>query len=177
MLCQKLHHAAYRCRDARETVDFYTDVLGLRFSHAVGGDHVPSTGEYDPHIHVFFEMADGSSIAFFEVPRAAGGVRDETMPDWIQHFAFEVENEETLEKAHADLESRGMEVVGPTDHGIIKSIYFHDPSGHRLELTCRTAGPELLESFEADAPRLLELWERTHNWSGVRAEDGYHVHG
>ena len=27
---QKLHHVAYRCRDAQETVDFYTKVLGLK---------------------------------------------------------------------------------------------------------------------------------------------------
>ncbi|WP_373851549.1 VOC family protein, partial [Delftia acidovorans] len=54
MLCKKLHHAAYRCKDAAETVRFYTEVLGLRFTHAMGEDHVPSTGQYSPHIHIFF---------------------------------------------------------------------------------------------------------------------------
>ena len=29
---QKLHHVAYRCRDAQETVDFYTKVLGLKYA-------------------------------------------------------------------------------------------------------------------------------------------------
>jgi len=176
MLCKKLHHAAFRCRDARETVEFYTDVLGLKFSHAVGGDHVPSTGEYDPHIHVFFEMEDGSSIAFFEVPRGPGGMRDTTMADWIQHFAFEVADEDELEKARAKLEERGLDVLGPVHHGFIRSIYFHDPSGHRLELTRRCPVPaEDVARAEADAPRLLELWDRTHNWSQVPA--GYNVHG
>jgi catechol 2,3-dioxygenase-like lactoylglutathione lyase family enzyme len=84
MLCRMVNHVAYRCRDARETVDFYTEVLGLEFAHAVGGDHVPSTGKYDPHIHVFLELGDGSSVAFFEVPNAPGGMYDEVMPDWIQ---------------------------------------------------------------------------------------------
>jgi catechol 2,3-dioxygenase-like lactoylglutathione lyase family enzyme len=140
----------------------------------VGGDHVPSTGEYDPHIHVFFEMEDGSSIAFFEVPNSPGGVKDEVMPDWIQHFAFEVDSLETLERAKAKLEARGLSVVGPTDHGFICSIYFHDPSGHRLELTTRTAGPEVLESFAADAPQLLELWEKTKDWSLVGQAKGLH---
>jgi len=175
MLCKKLNHAAFRCRDAQETVDFYTEVLGLKFSHAVGGDHVPSTGEYDPHIHVFFEMEDGSSIAFFEVPLSPGDMRDMTMPDWIQHFAFEVADEEALEKAKATLEERGLAVLGPVDHGFIRSIYFHDPSGHRLELTrrCEVSAADVAH-FEADAPRLLELWDRTHNWSQV--PDGYAVH-
>ena len=88
MLCKGLHHAAFRCRDARETVDFYTEVLGLKFIHAMGEDHVPSTGKYSPHIHVFLEMEDGSSIAFFECPKDPGNMKDPESPDWIQHFAF-----------------------------------------------------------------------------------------
>src|SRR6476619_7215380 len=91
MLCKKLHHAGYRCKDARKTVEFYTSVLGLKFSHAMGEDHVPSTGEYSPHVHIFFEMEDGSSIAFFEIPQAPGEVKERTGPQWAQHFAFEVE--------------------------------------------------------------------------------------
>jgi hypothetical protein len=46
---------------------------------------------YSPHIHIFLEMEDGSSIGFFEVPKDPGNMKDLTSPDWIQHFAFEVE--------------------------------------------------------------------------------------
>jgi catechol 2,3-dioxygenase-like lactoylglutathione lyase family enzyme len=169
MLCKKLHHAAFRCRDARETVDFYTQVLGLRFTHAMGEDHVPSTGRYSPHVHIFFEMADGSHIAFFECPQDDGepSGRDPQTPGWIQHFAFEVENVDALHRAKADLEARGMAVVGPTDHDdFILSIYFFDPSGHRLELTARTChDPVRLQAFADEAPKVLALWERTHDWS------------
>lgn len=166
MLCKKLHHAAYRCKDAAETTRFYTEVLGLKFAHAMGEDHVPSTGQYSPHVHIFFEMEDGSSIAFFECPRDAGNVKDMESPDWIQHFAFEVEGRETLLRAKAMLEARGVRVVGPTNHDdFILSIYFFDPSGHRLELTCRTCPPERLAQFEAEAPEVLALWEKTHDWS------------
>jgi catechol 2,3-dioxygenase-like lactoylglutathione lyase family enzyme len=174
MLCKKVNHVAYRCRDARATVEFYTDVLGLRFTHAVGGDHVPSTGQYDPHIHVFLELEDGSSIAFFEVPQAPGGMKDTEMHDWIQHFAFEVADVPTLLAAKADLEAKGVEVLGPTDHGFLCSIYFHDPSGHRLELTCPTAPSSEHERWAEEAPRLLALWDQTHDWS--RATVGLDVH-
>jgi glyoxylase I family protein len=59
------------------------------------------------------------------------------------------------------MEARGMSVVGPTEHdGFILSIYFFDPSGHRLELTVRTAPPERLLQFEAEAPAVLELWDQ-----------------
>ena len=167
MLCKKLHHAAYRCRDASETATFYTEVLGLKFSHAMGEDHVPSTGKYSPHVHIFFEMDDGSNIAFFECPRDPGQMKDMESPDWIQHFAFEVENLEVLLQAKADLLARGLKVVGPTNHDdFITSIYFFDPSGHRLELTTRTCQDAArIASFEQEAPQVLALWEKTHDWS------------
>lgn len=168
MLCKKLHHAAYRCRDARETVEFYTKMLGLRFTHAMGEDHVPSTGKYSPHVHIFFEMEDGSSIAFFECPKDEGepSGRDPQTPGWIQHFAFEVADVDTLMRAKQELQAKGLNVVGPTNHDdFITSIYFFDPSGHRLELTARTCDPVRLKEFEEEAPKVLELWEQTHDWS------------
>ena len=167
MLCKKLHHAAFRCKDARETVSFYTGVLGLKFSHAMGEDHVPSTGKYSPHVHIFFEMEDGSAIAFFECPKDPGNMKDLESPDWIQHFAFEVAGMEELMKAKAHLQSKGLSVVGPTNHDdFITSIYFFDPSGHRLELTTRTCvDPVRMQGFADEAPKVLALWEQTHDWS------------
>ena len=168
MLCKKLHHAAFRCKDAAETTRFYTEVLGLKFAHAMGEDHVPSTGKYSPHVHIFFEMEDGSNIAFFECPRDEGepSGRDPKTPGWIQHFAFEVADMQTLLQAKRDLEAKGLDVVGPTNHDdFITSIYFFDPSGHRLELTTRTADPLRYPAFEREAPRVLALWNETHDWS------------
>jgi len=87
-------------------------------------------------------------------------------PDWIQHFAFEVESIEALEKAKAMLLAKGLNVVGPTNHDdIMLSIYFFDPSGHRLELTVRTCDPARAATFEQEAPRVLEIWNKTHDWS------------
>jgi glyoxylase I family protein len=168
MLIKSLHHAAFRCRDARETVDFYTKVLGLKFIHAMGEDHVPSTGQYSPHIHIFFQMEDGSCIAFFECPLDKGepSGRDRQTPGWIQHFAFRVKDKETLLKAKADLESKGVDVIGPTNHDdFLLSIYFYDPSGHRLELSVHTATPEMDAVFKDEASKVLELWDKTHDWS------------
>ena len=181
MLCKKLHHAAFRCKDAAQTVKFYTEMLGLKFTHAMGEDHVPSTGTYSPHVHIFFEMEDGSNIAFFECPLDPGEAsgRDSQTPDWIQHFAFEVADMDTLVQAKADLEAKGLKVVGPTNHDdFITSIYFFDPSGHRLELTTRTChDPVRLKAFEDEAPRVLELWNQTHDWSQREkvfgSKDGY----
>ncbi len=168
MLCKGLHHAAFRCKDARETVDFYTKVLGLKFSHAMGEDHVPSTGKYSPHIHIFFEMEDGSCIAFFELPEDEGepSGRDPNTPDWVQHFAFRVADVDTLMKAKAGLEAKGIHVVGPTNHDdFLISIYFFDPSGHRLELSADISTPEQRKMFEEEAMDVLKVWEPTRDWS------------
>src|SRR3546814_6918451 len=63
----KLNHFAWRCRDAAETRRFYEDLLGLPLVHVIKSDHVPSTGEYCPYVHIFFAMRDGSFIAFFDL--------------------------------------------------------------------------------------------------------------
>jgi catechol 2,3-dioxygenase-like lactoylglutathione lyase family enzyme len=62
-----LHHFAYRCRDAEETRHFYEDILGLPPVHLVRADKMPSTGENCPFVHILFQMADGSHIAFFDL--------------------------------------------------------------------------------------------------------------
>src|SRR3546814_8891586 len=50
-----VHHAAYRCRDAKETVEWYERMLGMTYTTAFAEDHVPSTGAYDPYMHVFLD--------------------------------------------------------------------------------------------------------------------------
>ena len=166
MIIKRLHHAAFRCRDAPETVDFYVDVLGLKFSHAMGEDHVPSTRAYSPHIHIFLEMEDGSCIAFFEVPEDKGNMKDLEMPEWVQHFAFMVESVDVLLAEKERLEGLGIDVLGPINHDdFILSIYFHDPSGHRLELTANTCGEDRHKVFESEAYDILDVWTETHDWS------------
>ena len=159
MQVQRLNHVAYRCRDAKETTEFYRDVLGMKLAHVITQDRVPSTQEYAPHAHVFFEMADGSWVAFFDLVNEPV-VEQETNPDWAQHLAMEVESLEALETARQNLVANDIDVLGPVDHGFIRSIYFYDPSGHRLELAARTLQPDDLDRFEAEAQNLIEEWTR-----------------
>ena len=130
MTIQRIHHVAYRCNDAKETVEFYQDVLGMDFQLAIAEDHVPSTKEPDPYMHVFLDAGQGNVLAFFEVPNSPPMGRDENTPEWVQHIAFEVESVDALLDAKKKVEDAGHEVVGPTNHGIFQSIYFFDPNGH-----------------------------------------------
>ncbi|HAV17452.1 MAG TPA: glyoxalase, partial [Acinetobacter nosocomialis] len=40
---KKIHHVAYRCKDAKETVEWYKKMLNMDFILAFAEDHVPST--------------------------------------------------------------------------------------------------------------------------------------
>jgi glyoxylase I family protein len=161
MLVKSLHHVAYRCKDAKETAKFYTEALGLKYTMAYSADFVPSTQETSPHFHLFFEMEDGSCVAFFEVPESPEMGFDPNTPGWVQHLALRVDTMEELTEAKKRLEDRGLEVLGPVDHGICQSIYFHDPSGHRLELACPTVTPEMHKTLSEAAESMLDQWAET----------------
>jgi len=174
MSVQGLHHVAYRCKDARQTVEFYTKHLRLPFKMAIAENLVPSTREWSPHIHIFFQMQDGSYVAFFELPEAPDMQLDANTPEWVQHLALTVPDMETLHEYKASLEAAGVAVVGPTNHGICQSIYFFDPNGHRLELTVNTATDEILARLEAEAGPILSHWNE-HKSAGARDLDWLHA--
>ena len=156
-----IHHAAYRCKDAKETVEWYGRVLGMDYTTAFAEDHVPSTGDYDPYMHVFLDAGNGNVLAFFELPNQKDMGRDENTPAWVQHLAFKVGSEDELLAAKRHIEGEGVEVLGPTHHGIFKSIYFFDPNGHRLELACDICTAEQLSELRRVAPQMLEEWSQT----------------
>jgi glyoxylase I family protein len=133
-----LNHVAWRCIDAEQTRHFYEDILGLPLAHIVRSDHVPSTGEYAPYCHLFFEMDDGSYVAFFDIGDGRGATLSQDMPGWVHHFAFEVDTVDEVLAMKKRLEAAGIDVLGVTDHHFIQSIYFFDPNGLRLEVTTRT---------------------------------------
>lgn len=154
---RQMHHIAYRCRDAAETADFYEKLLDLPLAHVIVQDRVPSTQQHDPHCHLFFELADKSYLAFFDVA-SEGEVVQAANPDWAQHIAMELPSLEELHGALDRLQAAGVDVLGPVDHGFIRSIYFYDPSGHRLELTCRTHSEGDLDRFRSEARTVLDGW-------------------
>ncbi len=158
-----LHHYAWRCRDCEETRHFYEDLLGLPLVHVIKSDVVPSTGEHCPYVHIFFQMRDGSFIAFFDLGDDQTAEPSPNTPSWVNHLALRVDTVAELQAAKARLEAAGVEVLGVTDHHIIKSIYFFDPNGIRLELTTPTV----------PAAEMNELARRAHGevreWTAFKA--------
>jgi glyoxylase I family protein len=172
-ILSRIHHVAYRCKDAKETVEWYSRVLGMTYTTAFAEDHVPSTGEHDPYMHVFLDCGGGNVVAFFELPNQPEMGRDEKTPDWVQHLAFKVSDEAALLTAKIHIVGQGVDVLGPTFHGIFKSIYFFDPNGHRLELACDIGTQEQYAELKRVAPLMLEEWSQTKK--APRHADWLHV--
>ncbi|MBL0419510.1 VOC family protein [Ramlibacter sp. AW1] len=161
MSIRKIHHVAYRCKDAKQTVAWYGKHLGMKFVLAIAEDQVPSTHEPDPYMHVFLDAGGGNILAFFEIPKSPPMGRDGNTPEWVQHLALEVESVDELMASKARLEEAGIEVLGPTDHTLFKSIYFFDPNGHRIELAANTGTPEMYRRLDEVKVEMLEEWSRT----------------
>jgi len=158
---KQIHHVAYRCKDVKETVKFYKKYLNMDLLVAISEDRVPSTKEENPYMHVFLDAGAGNILAFFEITGERPMSRDLNTPKWVQHIAFRLENEKDLVAAKTELEKKGIDVLGITNHGIIKSIYFFDPNGHRLELTCVTGNSDNMDQLKKIAPTMIEEWSKT----------------
>jgi len=161
MKITRIHHVAYRCHDAKATVEFYQRHLDMDFVLAIAEDEVPSTQEPDPYMHVFLDAGQGNILAFFELPNSPPMGRDTQTPEWVQHIAFELESMDALLVAKDRLVAAGLDVLGPTNHGIFQSIYFFDPNGHRIELTTNTRTEAQMQQLHDVAPAMLEEWSRT----------------
>jgi catechol 2,3-dioxygenase-like lactoylglutathione lyase family enzyme len=161
MLVQQVHHVAYRCIDAKQTVEWYEKHLDMKFVLAIAEDEVPSTKAPDPYMHVFLDAGNGNILAFFELPSQPPMDRDRNTPAWVQHLALKVDSVDTLIATKARLEAAGIEVLGPTNHTIFKSIYFFDPNGHRLELAADTATPDMMAQLDKVKREMLDEWSRT----------------
>lgn len=158
-----VHHGAFRCRDADQTRWFYETVLGLETEGAVVLDEVPGTGADDPYLHIFFRMANGEYIAFFDAPGSAD-------PEWFarkdsfdMHWAFELGSEEEMLAMQARINSFGVSALGPVDHHFVRSIYIYDPNGIQIEFTVRTRDHDAIFAKERETldDELARWAERT----------------
>jgi catechol 2,3-dioxygenase-like lactoylglutathione lyase family enzyme len=160
-LLNQIHHVAYRCHDAKATVEWYAKHLQMDFVLAIAEDLVPSTKAPDPYMHIFLDAGNNNVLAFFELPNAPEMGRDSNTPAWVQHIAFKVDSVKTLEETKDRLQAAGIDVIGPTDHTIFKSIYFFDPNGHRLELAADVGTPEMYRKLDEVKWDMLNEWAQT----------------
>jgi catechol 2,3-dioxygenase-like lactoylglutathione lyase family enzyme len=164
-----LHHAAYIADHLAETHRFWTETIGLRFSWAITNLHVPSTGLYSPHIHVFYELAERGNVAFFAIQE---GTLDPG-PNWqdhpARHYALQAASADDLPAWKARLEAAGVAVSEEADDEGRPVLAFRDPEGllWKISPPVRTYTAE--DRVRAQA--LVEQWIAAQR-AGAGAEAG-----
>ena len=109
-------------------------------------------------LHTFYQLDDGSCLAFFEAPDMPFEFKDQH--DFDLHIALEVAPD-ALDNMFAKGKAEGIEVRGISDHGFIRSIYFRDPNGYVIELTAKVAGHGARRWIRRSQPRARhpERWQ------------------
>ncbi|HKI73799.1 MAG TPA: VOC family protein [Pseudomonadales bacterium] len=138
-----IHHVAYACRDLEATRHFYEDLLGFPLVHT------EVQGRPDRFMrHIFFDLGDGSSLAFFYL-NGVGEPEDYrtdistgmNLPIWVNHVAFRAD-ESRVADVRSRLTGAGIEPTMEQDHGWCHSVYYTDPNGILVEFCRDTPGFE-----------------------------------
>ncbi|MCX7272618.1 MAG: VOC family protein [Burkholderiales bacterium] len=135
-----IHHLAISTGDIRTQIAFFSDVLGMElvalyWMHGVKGAW-----------HGFLKLNDYSSIALVQSPQIAaiapqlgvshaGTAGNPSAPGTMQHLALNVDDAAQLLTLRDRIRSRGVNVIGPIDHGFCQSIYFGGPEHLTLEIS------------------------------------------
>ena len=158
-----LHHHALACRDAEETRRFYEDVLGMPMVAAIQETTHPRSGAKSAYLHMFFEMADGTCLAFFDYPDYFASLDPAQLAprdSLVHHIALEVQGVERIEAFKQRLAGHGV-ACREIDHGYCRSLYFTDPNGLTLELTTNVQrSPADFAAFRRDGHATLAKWQQ-----------------
>lgn len=134
-----LHHLAISTGDMKAQIAFFSDVLGMELVALYWMHGVEGTW------HGFMRLNDRASVAFVQNDKIkatkpapgvshAGNAALPSAPGTMQHVAFNVDTDDELLGMRDRIRSRGVNVIGPLDHGMCKSIYFAGPEGLALEI-------------------------------------------
>ena len=128
----RLHHHAFVVADQERTRRFYEDIVGLPLV-----DTWCETEGGLAFCHTFFELGDGSALAFFQFAdpevHAANAKPSTSVYDHVALHA--------TPDVQADIEARAAAADTPTltiDHGYCTSLYLQDPDGLVVEITVDT---------------------------------------
>lgn len=142
-----LHHLALSTADIKGQIAFFSDVLGLELMALYWMHGAEQT------VHAFLKLNERCAVAFVQAPqnkdiqRIIGVTHPGTAlagsaPGTLQHLALNVDSESELLDMRDRIRSRGINVVGPMDHGFCKSIYFAGPEDLALEISTYTGALE-----------------------------------
>ncbi|MDO8296257.1 MAG: VOC family protein [Caulobacter sp.] len=140
-----IHHLAFMAGDIKKHIAFFSQVMGC-----------PLVALFDMHgvpggLHAFLKMNAHSYFSIVQLPDVdkipvqlgvthAGSGALPSAPGTLQHLAFRADSEGELIGLRDRIRSHGVNVIGPIDHGMCKSIYFAGPDHMTLEVATPTGG-------------------------------------
>jgi glyoxylase I family protein len=160
-LPSRLHHTAYVVKDLEKTRAFYEDVLGFPLV-ATWCEQEELFGAERTYCHCFFELADGSALAFFSFASAADQAEfgPDLAPSPFRHIALNVDKE-TQTELERRIEAAGIEPPQTyiLEHGYCRSVYVNDPDGMIVEFTLDAdAADQINAARRKDAHSELKRW-------------------
>jgi len=133
------HHFAISTADTKKQLKFFSDVVGLELIALFPMHNIKGA------FHCFLKLNDKACLSFVQLPQNAdiepiagvtyAGNAGEGAPGSIQHLALNVDSELDLLNMRDRVRSKGFHVIGPLDHGIMRSIYFSGPDHLSLEIS------------------------------------------
>ena len=167
-----IHHIAFMAADIKKHIAFFAEVLGF-----------PLVALFDMHgvpggLHAFLRMNDYGYFSIVQLPDVdeipieigrthAGSGALPSAAGTLQHLAFRAGSDAELLALRDRVRSHGINVIGPIDHGMCRSIYFAGPDQMTLEIATSSA--------PIDAARWIDptvLREGRHLGRGSRALRG-----
>lgn len=134
-----IHHVAFMAADIKKHIAFFSEVMGC-----------PLVALFDMHgvqggLHAFLKLNDTSYFSVVQLPDVekipieigvthAGRGENPCAAGALQHIAFGVADEGELIAMRDRIRSKGVNVIGPLDHGFCMSIYFAGPDSMTLEV-------------------------------------------
>ena len=165
---RSVNHLAIATRDMKAQLEFWSDVIGcpvraLYWMHGVPGAK-----------HAFVELAGDSYVAFVDHPdnpkdveygvTHAGNPGAPVTAGATQHIALHVDTLDEVLTLRDRIRSKGIQVLGPIDHGFVQSMYFAGPEGLSLEICCgcdikaeNWIDPEVVELYGITGAQLEKL--------------------
>jgi len=127
---QGVHHITLVGADRQTSIDFWEGLLGMPF--VFEQPNLDNAGES----HIYFDPGDGRLITIFtNEERKPAQRRTPTDIGCVHHIAFNV-SRAVFMQAIERLDARGVKHTGVRDRQIFDAIYFEDPLGLLIELSC-----------------------------------------
>ncbi|WP_084396879.1 VOC family protein [Henriciella aquimarina] len=164
---QGLSHTALRVKDARVTTKFYEEVVGLPLVRTDVVEKLTAMPPYDKPfdmMHFFFELGDGSLLAFFELEEGTGPELHEMPGDALQwHFAIQLRSEQEVRDVEKRAKEAGINCFYiPHDESL--SLYLEDPDGFMLEVNHHRPHFDTLIDPKAAHERIEEWHKNGRRW-------------